>query len=361
MAAASCKRMHKVLSQRADQAALLTVALPCPSLPKDPCHQSKELWVSIARHTTDTLRATERAGHWHAVIAEAYFPLHLTFRDAARFEGSLDMRSLGDIGLSRLRTEPVQYERQKRHISATAEEQYLITIPLRAPVEFRQMEREVRCDPGGFLLERGDEPYRFSYGSANDLCVLKVSKSLLAEKLRDPDRFCALVFDGREGLGGLFTTMVQQVEQISVDAAAPVLGRHLIELLALSLDGKADAGAGSAVRAAHLRRAQEFVQRNLSHPDLSPGLVADACGISKRYLHELFAGVNATVAQHIREQRLIAARDLLQMPNAGPLSDVAYRFGFSDQAQFSRLFKAMFGQTPSGFRAMQGRSGVLPS
>lgn len=314
--------------------------------------------MTLAQHTTDSLPAPDRAAHWHGVIAEAYFPLHLTFRDAARFQGRLDMRSLGDVGLSRLRTEPVQYERQKHHIATTTEEQYLITIPLRAPVEFRQMEREVRCDPGGFLLERGDEPYRFSYGSANDLCVLKVAKSLLAEKLRDPDRFCALVFDGRDGLGGLFTTMVQQVEQIPTDAAGPVLGRHLIELLALSLDRSTDAGAGSAVRAAHLRRAQDFVRRNLSHPDLSPGLVADACGISKRYLHELFASVNATVAQHIREQRLIAARDLLQMPNPGPLADVAYRFGFSDQAQFSRLFKAMFGQTPSAYRAQQG--GSLP-
>ena len=317
--------------------------------------------MSVAYHTTDRLPAPDRAGHWHGVIAEAYFPLHLTFRDAARFQGSLDMRSLGNVGLSRLRTEPVQYERQKHHIAATTEEQYLITIPLRAPVEFHQLGREVRCDPGGFLLERGDEPYRFSYGSTNDLCVLKVAKPLLAEKLRNPDRFCATVFDGRCGLGGLFTTMVQQVEKVSADQSGPVLGRHLIELLALSLEGSSDAGAGSAARAAHLRRAQEFVLRNLSHPDLSPGMVADACGISKRYLHELFADVNCTVAQNIREQRLIAARDLLQMPNPGPMSDIAYRFGFSDQAQFSRLFKAMFGQTPSGYRAMHSRAGGLHS
>lgn len=317
--------------------------------------------MSVARHSTDRVPAPDRAGHWHGVIAEAYFPLQLIFRDAARFEGSLEMRSLGDVALSRLRTEPVQYERQKHHISATTEEQYLITIPLRSPVEFRQLGREVRCDPGGFLLERGDEPYRFSYASTNDLCVLKVAKPLLSEKLRNPDRFCALVFDAREGLAGLFTTMAQQVEQITADQAGAVLGRHLIELLALSLDQNSDAGAGSAVRAAHLQRAETIILRNLANPDLSPGMVADACGISKRYLHEIFADQNSTVAQSIREKRLIAARDLLQMPTPGPMSDVAYRFGFSDQAQFSRLFKAMFGQTPSGYRAMFARTGGMHS
>lgn len=317
--------------------------------------------MSVVRHSTDRLPAPDRARHWHGVIAEAYFPLHLTFRDAARFEGSLDMRAVGDVGLSRLHTEPVQYERMKHHIAATTEEQYLITIPLRSPVEFRQMGREVRCDPGGFLLERGDEPYRFSYGSANDLCVLKIAKPLLAEKLRNPDRFCALVFDGRCGLGGLFTSMAQQVEQVAGDQAGAVLGRHLIELLALSLDRSAEDGAGSAVRAAHLRRAQAVVTRNLANPDLAPGMVADACGISKRYLHEVFADQNCTVAQFIREQRLIAARDLLEMPDPGQMSDVAYRFGFSDQAQFSRLFKAMFGLTPSGYRAVHGSQRRLHS
>ena len=303
--------------------------------------------------------AQARADHWNSVIAQAYFPLDLTFRDAQHFTGRLEIGNVGEVSLSRLQTEPVQYERHRRHIASASEEQYLITIPRQSPVEFRQLGREVRCDPGGFIIERGDEPYRFAYGTANDLCVLKVAKPVLAEKLRNPDRYCALVFNGREGIGSLFTTMAQQI-QAQTRAQSPadglsgqVLGRHLVELLALSLDrsSEADQGAGSAVRAAHRRRAETVILKHLSNPDLSPEVVADAVGISKRYLHELFAEVNCTVSQFVREQRLRAARDVLQMPNPGPMSDVAYRFGFSDQAQFSRLFKAMFGQTPSGFRA----------
>lgn len=311
--------------------------------------------MSVTSHDTDSQPAAARANHWGRVIAEAYFPLDLTFRDAARFGGRLDKAQVGDVSLSRLQTEPVQYERHRRHISAASEEQYLITIPRRSPVEFSQLGREVRCDPGGFILERGDEPYRFSYGNANDLCVLKIAKPLLADRLRDPDRFCALVMNGREGVGSVFAMMAQQVQAHTVTDAVSglVLGRHLIELLALSLDRNAEVhhGAASSVRAAHLRRAEDVVLRNLANPDLTPDAIADACGISKRYLHELFADRNYTVSQFIREQRLRAARDALQMPDPGPLSDVAYRFGFADQAQFSRLFKAMFGQTPSGYRA----------
>ncbi len=309
--------------------------------------------MTAIAYSTDELAPTDRAGHWKSVIDQVYFPLHLTFRNPADFEGRLQMRSVGPLSLSRLRTEPLRYERRPQHIATASEEQYLITIPNRAPVEFRQLGREVRCDPGGFILERGDEPYRFSYGAANDLCVLKVAKPLLAERLRNPDRFCAQVFNGREGLGGLFTTMARRVEADAPDdpGAGHVLGRHLIELLSLALTGSGADGAPGSVRAALLQQAQGMIRRNLQNPDLSPVQVAEACGISKRYLHQVFAESNCTVSQFIREQRLIAARDLLHLPDAASLADVAYRFGFSDQAQFSRLFRAMFGQTPSGYRA----------
>jgi AraC-like DNA-binding protein len=313
--------------------------------------------MNFLSHSTTNLPAAARAGHWNSVIAETYFPLQLTFRDAAAFNGRLEHQSLGDLSLSRLQTEPLQYERHPRHIAGTSEEQYLITIPRRSPVEFRQLGREVRCDPGSFIIERGDEPYRFSYQAANDLCVLKVAKPVLSNRLRNPDRYCAQVFNGRDGLGGLFTTMAQHVQAQAPDdkAAKDLLGRQLIELLSMTIDrnGETTEVAQSSIRAAHLKRATEVIRRNLSNPELSPDLVADACGISKRYLHEIFADGNGTVSQHIREQRLIAARNMLQMPNPGPMSDIAYRFGFSDQAQFSRLFKAMFGQTPSGYRASQ--------
>ncbi|MCB1397335.1 MAG: helix-turn-helix domain-containing protein [Rhodobacter sp.] len=312
-------------------------------------------------HSTDGVAPPRRADYWSQAITQTYFPLQLQFRDAARFSGRLENRTLGTVSLSRLATEPAQYERRPNHISGCSEEEFLITIPRLSPVEFRQMGREVRCDPGGFILERGDEPYRFSYGATNELCVLKVTKKDLAEKIRNPDRFCAKVFDARGGVASLFTGMVQQLQAVPVGDGrlATVLGRQMLELLSLTLDQTAepDEGVGTVVRAAHLRRAEQVILSNLSSPNLSPEMVADACGISKRYLHELFSDTNTTVSQFIREQRLIAARDEIAASDTVSLAETAYRFGFSDQAQFSRLFKAMFGATPSGFRA-QARARV---
>ena len=85
-------------------------------------------------YSTRNVAPAQRAAHWNAVIEETYFPLHLTFRDAAAFQGRLESRKLGDVSLSRLVTMPVQYERHLRHIAGTSEEEYLITFPCRSPI-----------------------------------------------------------------------------------------------------------------------------------------------------------------------------------------------------------------------------------
>lgn len=314
--------------------------------------------MDVTAHSTSQIVPAQRSAHWIRVISETYFPLHLTFRDPATFTGQLEKRQMGDASLSRLATEPLQYERRPTHISHTSEEEYLITVPRLSPVEFRQLGREVRCDPGGFILERGDEPYRFAYGAPNELSVLKVSKKALTEKIRDPDRLCARIIDARTGLASLFTNMMGQLHSLPLTEgrAVSILGRQMVEVLAVALDETAgdDDQVKTAVRAGHLRRAEQVIRKNLSNPALSPELVADACGISKRYLHELFGDTNQTVSQFIREERLIAARDTIVSSPALAMAEIAYRFGFSDQAQFSRLFRAMFGKTPTDWRREAG-------
>ena len=312
--------------------------------------------MTLEQYSTDNAAAPHRAAAWSSIIAETYFPLHLSFRSPETFRGRLSRREMGQISVSRLSTEPLQFERRPHHIKSTTEEEYLVTIPLKSPVVFRQLGKEVRCDPGGFILERGDEPYRFSYESCADLYVMKVGRQALADRIHDPDRFCAKVLNGYSGMGALFSSMVQGVhdQEMSTDyRSSSVLTRHLLELLALSLEevGAEDPGAGSSVRTAHLRRVEQVIRDNLTNPNLSPDMIADLCGISKRYLHELFKDVNGTVSQRIRDRRLLAAKDMMEAQPQKSIAEIAYSFGFSEQAQFSRLFKAAFGETPSGYRA----------
>lgn len=88
---------------------------------------------------------------------------------------------------------------------------------------------------------------------------------------------------------------------------------------------------------------------------LGLGRVAQACGISVRYLHALYRDVGQTFMQWLHEQRLDRAQQALRGP-ARPVSvaGVAQQWGGSDQSHFSRLFKRRFGYTPGQARRVVG-------
>ncbi len=56
------------------------------------------------------------------------------------------------------------------------------------------------------------------------------------------------------------------------------------------------------------------------------------------------------VERWIWQQRLLRCHRELLKPAAGTISDVAFRWGFSDAAHFSRAFKAQFGPSPRQLR-----------
>ncbi|MDO6966861.1 AraC-like ligand-binding domain-containing protein [Rhizobium alvei] len=306
--------------------------------------------------TTEETPRHDRSRHWHEAIASAYFPLDLTFRNTDNFAGDLMIWTLGDVSLSRLASESLQYRRLPKHMKAERDEHFLVTVPIRSQVNFSQCGKEVQCQPGGFFLERSHEPYEFWHDDFADLWVMKVESSELAAEIRQPDRFCSMQFNATEGAGGLFTDMLQHIparfDAMSEEVRRAV-GKQLVDLLVLSLkaDERTLTAGSSSVRTAHLTRIEAFVRRNLHNAELDPETVARACGLSVRYLHELFRDTNQTLGSWVRDQRLMACRSALADPsNRQTVAEIAYRFGFSDHAQFSRAFKAHYSITPKEFR-----------
>ncbi|SDR41674.1 Helix-turn-helix domain-containing protein [Rhizobiales bacterium GAS113] len=306
--------------------------------------------------TTSRTDAAQRSRHWHEAIAATYFPLDLEFAEPDRFTGDLTIWQLGDFSLSRNSSAGLRYRRLQRHLSAERDEQFLVTVPVHSEVTFTQSGKEIRCGPGGFFLERSHEPYEFSHAEPADMWVVKVKAKLLGGRIRSPQRFCSIQFDAANGAGGLFTDMLHLIparfDTMSAEARTMV-GQQLIDLLALSVeaDERTLTSGTSTVREAHLTRIESFARRNLGSADLDPEMIARACGISTRYLHELFRDTNHTLSQWIRDQRLEACHAALRDPaNRQTVAEIAYRFGFGDHAQFSRAFRSHFGLSPKELR-----------
>lgn len=313
--------------------------------------------------TTRGIEVSGRSRHWHDAIGSAYFPLELTFPRPERFDGEVTIWQLGNVSLSRLTSDALIYRRLPRHLQTQGSEEFLVTLPAKSEVRFVQGGRELRANPGAFFIERSHEPYEFSHAEAADLWVMKLSADMLGGRVRAPDRFCSLEFDATNGANGLFVDMVHLIPQrydAMTEETRSIVGRQLADLLALALqsDERVLTSGGSTVRAAHLTRIEAFVRRHIDDPDLGPDDVAAGCGISVRYLHELLRDTNQTLGQWIRDQRLAAAHDDLTNPaETRSIGEIAYARGFSDQAQFSRAFRARYGVTPKEARTVQRGEG----
>jgi AraC-like DNA-binding protein len=306
--------------------------------------------------TTAKTAVHDRSRHWHDAIASTYFPLDLAFRNPDSFSGDLSVWQLGDVSLSRLTSDALQYRRLPHHFKAERDEHFLVTVPARSEVFFSQCGKDVRCNPGGFILERSHEPYEFSHADPSDLWVLKVEANALGGRIRQPDRFCSMQFNAADGAGGLFTDMLHLIPG-RFDAMTPevraTVGQQLVDLLVLAVkaDERTLTTGNSTVREAHLTRIEAFIRKNLSDCELDPETIARGCGISTRYLHELFRDTNQTLGSWIRDQRLEACREALRdTSNRQTVAEIAYRWGFGDQAQFSRAFKSHFGIPPKEYR-----------
>jgi AraC-like DNA-binding protein len=305
-------------------------------------------------HVSATDAASPRDAYdaWKDTVKSLFFDLELDFASPETFEGDAHRWDVGDLRLIRFASSAVSYHRLKKHCDGN-EPQILVSVPLSSSLEFEQLGRRIRCEPGQFLLEHSNAPYEFRYGERSDMWVLRVPEVMLQCRTGNVARFCATEFDASSGAGKLFCDYIGLMAQ-HTDLNQPrfhaLLASQSADLLAavLESDPRVVHSSGSAVQAAHMARIEHFIRRNLSDSDLSPEKVAAGCQISVRYLHLLFRDSGRTLSSWVRELRLWAAYEMLQRGAPGvTVAQTAYQFGFSDHAQFSNAFRKEFGRSPS--------------
>ena len=302
----------------------------------------------------------DRSLHWSNFVSQIFFPLHASFSEPERFYGTIQNWELGEISLSRFHSAPVCYDRDAQHLRGPAEDDLLITFATKSSARFSQSNNLLYCKKDGFFIERSDLPYQFSHPEENELWVLKVPTRMLRTRIRVLDRYFGYVYNSGRGAGALFLDTARTIP-LRADELSGVsrdgVGRCLVDLLfsrSKTMSGRS-AVAMSSVRLGHLARVERYVRKHLANHAMTVDDIAAANGISSRYLHKLFKESNTTVGQWIRELRLEAALMDLKDPRHGEtVAEIAYRWGFGDQAQFSRHFKSHFGKTPREVRQLAG-------
>lgn len=212
--------------------------------------------------------------------------------------------------------------------------------------------------PGDFVLLDNTRFYQMEMDTAHEAVDLMMPQGWLEKYLPDPRALLAQPVSTRSGWGAPLGALLETILDGGLDTAPlprPLIAERFGSLLALAM-AEVDPGNGAPGEGGHRRqlaaRILRHIESDYADPDLSPEVVAQEMGISKRYLQTLLAARGTSFVQELNATRLDRAGDLLTDSRfAGlPISEVAYRTGFLDPGYFTRLFRKRFGITPREWR-----------
>lgn len=199
--------------------------------------------------------------------------------------------------------------------------------------------------------------------------VLSVTSEALHGRITGKLKFGEARVIAPGGLGDVFSRMLDATArtlETLTDVEWAAIAQALADLLltfAHQLAAPTSDAGHSATQAAILHRICQTIERRLDDPELAPARVAQAEGISERYLQKLFEGVGDNFTHYVRERRLQRAWSDLSNPAEAhqSISEIAYRYGFGDSAHFSRTFRHRFGLPPREFRQQEVGRATTPS
>lgn len=212
--------------------------------------------------------------------------------------------------------------------------------------------------PGDVAFYTSTKPFSLAHGGESLILRAPPSELRVQEGLLDElmgvrlDRERPLVDAMAPLARHLGTTLMNAGDGVNtrmVKAAINMLGAIVVETAGES---------GHASRHIELDAVLNYVEENLSRPELSVAEIAAANFMSARKLHALFELHETTVAAWVRSRRLHHCRRELADSTFADLTiaQIAARWGFTDAAHFSRAFADRYGASPRAFRTSRPRT-----
>jgi AraC-like DNA-binding protein len=253
--------------------------------------------------------------------------------------------------------DPICIDRSKAHIDDDGIDDVLLMFQLAGEVYVGQNEQEFVVRQGDLAVLRADRPYRVAYQQPCRRLFMCVPKREFLPRVGSDLALPAFRQLHKTPLGRIVSSLMMSVATDANhldDRDGQTIAESVLDMLARLMRHGARramiAPGGDAARVTD--KAFDFMEKHFADPELTPAQIADAIGISVRYLHTVVSATGTTVGKWLWERRLLACYEALQNPLIADttITEIAFKFGFSDAAHFSRAFKSRFGLTPSDVR-----------
>ena len=292
-----------------------------------------------------------------ATISQEYTHVAIRASRQAPLFNEMTIYPWQQLRLSVIHSNGITIQRRPGDIANISQDAYFAVILLGGQYQLEQNGREVFLQPGDMALYDATQAHRIHSPGAFSKLIVSIPRALLRGQLAGVEHCTARRITGESGLPAIGAGFVRSVAQHAAGISQQAfnqLAPQALELLAASF---AQACPGNIKpgrsRSASLHRVKQYIEAHLHEAVLDMQAIADATGLSSRYITSLFTDVEMSPMRHVWQRRLEKCRQSLLAPaqHHVDIAQIAYQWGFSDQAHFSRSFKQAFGLSPRAYRA----------
>ncbi len=265
----------------------------------------------------------------------------------------------GDIQLTRLEANRHRVLRSSSLVRASEQGYLKIVAPWVGCAGVEQKGREAWVTPDQWSIYDTTDSYAVANPVRVEHLIVMVPKQRLVERGLQIDPLMARRLGGSGGVARLaletMRSAYRELPGMSEQAAASV-GDAITQFVHLSLLDLAGIGTAVTQREALRERIKQHVNDHLGDARLTVESIAQALNCSRRQLYNAFAEEPDGVAGYVLRRRLEACRlsfDNRQNDHRS-ITDIAFSFGFSNMAHFSRVFRSHLGLPPSDYRRAAG-------
>ncbi|RJL22010.1 helix-turn-helix domain-containing protein [Bailinhaonella thermotolerans] len=316
--------------------------------------------MGLVTYRTHDLPQRDRFPYWQELANGSYVPALLRSDRQEDFRGAMRILLLGEVLISLVVHDPLEVIRTERMVRRTDAGLCVLSLSLAGRGGLSYGDRSSVHEVGEMCFYDSSRPIRaWREGGPGRSLVLQFPRAWPGLPRDFVPELAGVTLDARCGVGGLLAAHLSRVIRDAPDyteAEEQTVARMSLDLVAATLAyqmDQADALTPETARRVLLRRIDDFIERRLGDPELTPAVVAAAHHISLRYLHRLFQERGGpSVAALIRRSRLERCRRDLADPRMShhSLAAIAARWGLTDRAAFSRLFRSAYGLPPGEYR-----------
>jgi AraC-like DNA-binding protein len=303
--------------------------------------------------STGQIQAGKAFSYWKEVICANLLQMQIDSCNQSNFFGEITKYPLGPLKANFISVTE-QRVRRTRPFSSGAQDSVFHLIHTRRGVQnIRHYGRELTVEPGSSLLIDCLSSFEFHCPQGSEVLVLEIERDWIRSWLPAPEDAAGQIINGSVGWGATLSSALGNLNPHSMAALElphSVIAEQIAVLLSLAV---APSGRSLTThKRALLRRVSEALRERCHEASLDPASLASSLGLSRRYIHMLFASAGTTFTQELYKYRLQRAQRLLcdKRYDGVSIAEVAWNCGFSEPSHFTRRFREQFGTPPTGYR-----------